>query len=313
MRGVRETSQARVPSIFEIRSMFEHAADLVFSPLGLTHRDAVQRCFDTAQHPLCEYSFGALFTWQAVYDTHWAMIADRCLLLRYVVDGHERFVCPVGSDSDLRPAVDTCLRWMQRRGEAPRIDYVPARVAERLRDDGYTLVEDRDNADYVYARDELAELPGRRHHRKRNHVAAFFRAGAHRFEPLTAENHRDAIALVERASAGLHAPELSALMRGLEHHERLRFMGRLLRGHDGRATGLALGEPLDAETFVVHFELADRNYPGAYQALCQLYARAVPSRFRFVNREQDMGAPGLRRAKLSYHPLRLEPSYSLLA
>ncbi|HWB76216.1 MAG TPA: phosphatidylglycerol lysyltransferase domain-containing protein [Nannocystaceae bacterium] len=290
--------------------MLSPAADLVFSPLGSAHRDTVQRCFDRARHPLCEYSFGALFAWQAVYDTHWA-IADQWLLLRYVVDGHARFVCPVGEDADVRPAVDACLELLRRRGEAPRIDYVPARVADRLRRDGYALFDDRDNADYVYAREDLAELPGRRHHRKRNHVAAFLRAGEHRFEPLTAENHRDALAFAERASVDLHAPEISALMRGLEHHEHLGLMGRLLRGHDGGAVGLALGEPLDPETFVVHFEIADRNYPGAYQALCQLYARAVPPRFRFVNREQDMGAPGLRRAKLSYHPLRLEPAYSI--
>lgn len=292
--------------------MLHPAADLVFKPLGLPHRDEVQRFFDGAQHPLCEYSFGALFAWQAVFDTRWAIFDDRWLLLRFVVDGHERFVCPVGAP-DIRPAVDACLGLMQRRGDDPRIDYVPARVAERLRRDGYTLVDDRDNADYVYARDELAELPGRRHHRKRNHVAAFLRAGEHRFEPLTVENHGDAVALAERASADLHVPEITALMRGLAHHEPLRLMGRLLRGHDGRALGVALGEPLDAETFVVHFEIADRNYPGAYQALCQLYARAVPPRFRFINREQDMGAPGLRRAKLSYHPLRLEPAYSLHA
>ncbi|MBC8070128.1 MAG: DUF2156 domain-containing protein [Deltaproteobacteria bacterium] len=293
--------------------MHQPAADLVFSPLGLPHRDEVQRFFATAQHPLCEYSFGALFAWQAVYDTHWASFADRWLLVRYLADGHERFVCPVGDDSDVRPAVDTCLRLLQRRGEDPRIDFVPARVAERLRRDGYTLVDDRDNADYVYSREELAELPGRRHHRKRNHVAAFLREGEHRFEPLTVENHREALALAERASGDLGAPEISALMRGLENHEQLGFMGRLLRGHHGRATGLALGEPLDAETFVVHFEIADRTYPGAYQALCQLYSRAVPPHFRFINREQDMGAPGLRRAKLSYHPLRLEPAYSLHA
>jgi uncharacterized protein len=293
--------------------MLRSAADLVFEPLGLPHRDEVQRYFDIAGHPLCEYSFGALFAWQAGYDTRWAILADRWLLLRYVVDGHQRFVCPVGVDADVRPAVDACLQLLQRRGEEPRIDFVPARVADTLRREGYTLVDDRDNADYLYSRDELAELPGRRHHRKRNHVAAFLRAGEHRFEPLTAENHRDALALVEHASGDLAAPEIAALMRGLEHHEPLRFMGRLLRGHHGRATGLALGERLDDETFVVHFEIADRTYPGAYQALCQLYARAVPSRFGIINREQDMGAPGLRRAKLSYHPLRLEPAYSLRA
>lgn len=293
--------------------MLQPAADLVFEPLGLPHRDEVQRYFDIARHPLCEYSFGALFAWQAGYDTRWAILDDRWLLLRYVVDGHERFVCPVGADADVRPAVDACLQLMQRRGRDPRIDFVPARVAEDLRRDGYTLVDDRDNADYVYVREELAELPGRRHHRKRNHVAAFLRAGEHRFEPVSIENQAEALALAERASADLGVPETSALMRALEHHERLRLMGRLLRGHDGRAIGVALGEPLDAETFVVHFEIADRTYPGAYQALCQLYARAVPSRFRFINREQDMGAPGLRRAKLSYHPLRLEPAYTLHA
>lgn len=292
--------------------MPDAAADLVFSPLALPDRDEVERFLASTRRPLCEYAFGALFAWQGVYDTRWAVLDERWLLLRYVVDGHARFVCPIGADIDLRPAVDACIRLQQRRGEHPRIDFVPEQVADRLRIGGYSLVEDRDNADYVYAREDLAELPGRRHHGKRNHVAAFRRAGPHRFEPLTEENRANALALVERVRDELHAPDVSALLRGLEHHERLRFMGRLLRGHHGHAVGLALGEPLDADTFVVHFEIADRTYPGAYQALCQLYAQAIPPRFRFVNREQDMGAPGLRRAKLSYHPLRIEPSYSLL-
>ncbi len=309
--GFWETSHPRVPSR-STRAMLQSAADLVLSPLALADRDELQGCFGRAGHPLCEYSFGALFSWQAVYDTRWAILADRWLLVRYVVDGHERFVCPVGADADLRPAVDACLELLRRRGEEPRIDFVPARVAEELRRGGYTLVDDRDNADYVYAREELAELPGRRHHGKRNQVAAFVRAGAHRFEPLGGQNHHDALALTERVCGDLHAPEVVALVRGLEHHEQLGFTSWLLRGHHGLAVGLALGEPLDAETFVVHFEIAERSYPGAYQALCQLYAREIPPQFRFVNREQDMGAPGLRRAKLSYHPLRLEPSYSLL-
>ncbi|MBK8236202.1 MAG: DUF2156 domain-containing protein [Deltaproteobacteria bacterium] len=292
--------------------MLQSVADLAFSPLALPDRAVVQGFFDRARHPLCEYSFGALFPWQPVFGTSWAIFADRWLLVRYVVDEEERFVCPVGRDADVRPVVDACLELLRRRGGAARIDYVPARVAEALRRAGYTLVDDRDNADHVYAREDLAELPGRRHHGKRNHVAAFMRAGEHRFEPLGAANWHDAMALAERACGDLHAPDAVALVRALEHHERLGFTSRLLRGHRGLPIGVALGEPLGAETFVVHFELADRSYPGAYQALGQLYAREIPTQFRFVNREQDMGAPGLRRAKLSYRPLRMEPSFSVL-
>ena len=181
-----------------------------------------------------------------------------------------------------------------------------------LEKQGYAVAEDRDNFDYLHARSDLATLAGRRFHKKRNRVKGFvddFNCSA---EPLEAPRMADALAVLDRwrdtaeKTGGLDgsdsAGDYAEARDALEQQELLGLRGRVY-SIAGQPVAYAMGEELpDRKTFVIHFEKADIAYNGLYQFVNQEFAAALPENIETINREQDLGVPGLRQAKLSYHP-----------
>jgi len=172
---------------------------------------------------------------------------------------------------------------------------------------------DRDYSDYVYDIEDLAELRGRKYHRKRNHDRRFYDAFPHcEAVPLNAENLPQAKALAQKWYAdrlqedteGEFDMERAALEKALEHREEMGLEGLVLL-NDGEALALTLGSRLSADTFDVHFEKAGRDVEGAYAAVNRAFARYIRNKYpdiRYLNREEDMGLEGLRSAKESYYP-----------
>ena len=193
-----------------------------------------------------------------------------------------------------------------------KLKCAPREQAEILEKQGYMVAEDRDNLDYLHARQDLATLAGRRFHKKRNHVKGFIASFNCEAEPLATARIADAMAVLDRwrdktertegvddtDSAGDYAEARDAL----EHREILGLRGRVYF-IDGQPVAYAMGEELpDHKTFVIHFEKADIAYNGLYQFVNQEFAAALPENIETINREQDLGVAGLRQAKLSYHP-----------
>lgn len=198
-----------------------------------------------------------------------------------------------------------------------------AAQAAALAQRGMRREADRNNFDYLYSRAELAHLPGQRYHKKKNLIGKFLRTHAAEGRPLLEEYLPHALEVLdawcaEREDRGKHgtpdeagrpallaAPgDYAAAREALERSWDLQLCGGIYY-IDQRPVAYTLGEEnAQGRSFVVHFEkaLAPDRHPGIYQYINQVFAGILPETYETINREQDLGDPGLRQAKETYHP-----------
>ncbi len=260
------------------------------------------------------YTFTNIFAWRGSYNTLVSRIGE-CLLVHYNRQGTRRCLRPLGGRC-ARPAIEQAF---QRAGEAPlEFAYLPTSVAELFRGDPrYTLDLDRDNWDYLYLASDLIDLPGRKYDAKRNFINRI--KSQHQYEyvcldhKLAAECHEFADRWCDERSCdtveGLRR-ERCAVYEMLTDFAPLGLRGGAIR-IDGRVVAFSLGEALNPETLVVHVEKADGSIDGLYQLINNEFCLNEAAAYAYVNREQDLGVPGLRKAKESYHPTRLVETWRL--
>ncbi|OPZ83899.1 MAG: hypothetical protein BWY76_02077 [bacterium ADurb.Bin429] len=287
-----------------------------FKPIELADRAPVE-AFLTAHPPLAsEYTFTNLFAWRETHHYHIAAFGDGFLIRKTDHDDYPALLQPLVS-TEKRAAVLAGFEYLREQDAPPVIDRVGEDflAGEDWASWPVMVVEDRDNADYVYSVPELVELKGDKYHDKKNLLRQFEKKfpGA-RYVPLTSELIGQSLLFQhewceERECAtneGL-LQEQCAVFQMLKHFESLSAIGGAIE-LDGRLIAITLGERLNTDTFVIHIEKAKPGIIGLYQAINREFlAHAVDS--PFVNREQDLGVPGLRKAKLSYNPVRMVMKY----
>jgi hypothetical protein len=174
---------------------------------------------------------------------------------------------------------------------------------------------DRSNSDYVYRLEDLRTLPGKAYHSKRNLARRFADLYKPEVRPLSAELAPECLQVQEHWLESLRnnqsaADESSALVKALHQFDDLRLHGVAVVVR-GSVVAFAVGEPLNPTTYVEHFEKALPDYTGAYQYLLQAFAQSIAAGFTHLNREQDLGVDGLRRAKESWQPEFLVDKYTV--
>ncbi len=189
---------------------------------------------------------------------------------------------------------------------------VSASQAARLAQMGYRVWEDRDNFDYLYAREKLASLSGRKLHRKKNLVNLFLRHNVCIAKPLLEDYAGDALEILEQwgTQQGI-AGDYAAAREAIENMEALQLCGGIFYINE-EPVAYTLGEELaQGRIFVIHFEKAvlKKEYAGIYQYVNQAFTAVLPEQYELINREQDLGDPGLRQAKESYRPVGFVKKY----
>ena len=170
---------------------------------------------------------------------------------------------------------------------------------------GIEILEDRDNFDYLYLREELAALSGKRFHKKKNLVNAFMNAYPdHEQRPLDLRLIHDAQAVLERWREGKGEDgDYFATKEALEHFSVFNLQGAIYY-IGGKPAAFCLGESVaNGSMFTIHFEKALEQYKGIYQYMNQAFAASLSPAFTYINREQDLGSEGLRQAKMTYRPV----------
>ncbi|ACN13738.1 conserved hypothetical protein [Desulforapulum autotrophicum HRM2] len=263
----------------------------------------------------CEYSFANLFAWRNIYDISWTLVHER-LVIHDGVEGYT--LMPIGPSMAPTELVELSLS-LVAAGMPGDISLVPAEYVmahpELNRD--YTLVEDRDFDDYLYTTMALAELKGRKLHKKRNLVSQFNRQYPDaRIKTLTppvralcldlAEHLYQANATITRTVSEEHR----AMNEAFNYFDALG-LGGIAILVQGAVRAFAVFSPLNDTTYDIHFEKSDHEFKGVSQAINHATAVHLKEKCRLINREQDMGIPGLRRAKLSYGPQRLVTTLTL--
>lgn len=180
---------------------------------------------------------------------------------------------------------------------------------EKLMPGKFEFSSSRDYVDYVYLRTDLAELKGKKFQPKRNHVNKFYKTYTnYEYMPITTDRINECLKLEEEwCKANDCGPqnglgnERKSLTYALNHFEELGLSGGILYVND-KIAAFTFGMPINQQTFGVHVEKADTQIEGAYNVINQEFARHIPEQYIYLNREEDLGLEGLRKAKLSYQP-----------
>ena len=265
----------------------------------------------------CEYNFANLFLWGRQKATlHNGNLAFFCQFNRRSV-----YLFPLGQD--LKPTLDAIIHDACKRGIPCRLTSLTQADVENVKKwypDQFYFQPDRDGYDYIYSIDGLADLAGKKLQKKRNHCNRFRLLHPHcATTPITDENVADVIAMVEAWYAQKKASdptasfrlEQTALTKALKNREALGMEGLVLTVK-GQPVAMTLGSFLSEDTFDVQFEKALEGYDGAYAVINQEFARFLREKYphlKWLNREDDLGLEGLRKAKLSYCPDRLIEKY----
>jgi len=279
---------------------------LAFHQLTLSDREAMQAVTFHAGRRNCNYTFANLVGWRFWFDTE-VCVLENAVLLRYTFRG-ERAYMVCSADAIPLELVEALLD--DSKGNLTLIGLEDSQVAQLQTSNSkfQTSVERvRNQYDYIYRRTDLAMLNGRHFNAKRNHIHRF-RAEHHGFEyrPLTPELFNDCRQLTsiwqeEKDESETIAAEHRVMETVFTHWDALGMMGGCIFV-EGRMVAFTYGAAVTTDTFDVCVEKADRSVEGAFAIINQQFAEHLPEQYIYLNREEDMGIPGLRQAKLSYHP-----------
>lgn len=290
-----------------------------FRPIALTDRARIEHY--TMERGLynCDLSFANIYCWRAFYDTAWAEV-DGFLVLRFQIDGGSKtgYMQPIG-EGDLTGVIDRLRTDAAERGEPLRLVGLTEEVKQFLEEhypDCFAFDDNRATRDYIYRREDLSRLQGKNYQPKRNHINRFLNGyPAYRYEPLTHDHIAECLRLEQEwcrhrngCTEGGLSEERQAMHEAFAHFEELGLEGGCIYVED-RLVAFTYGSALNNHTFDIHVEKADTRYEGAFTIINRLFAERLDERFTLLNREEDLGLEGLRKAKLSYYPAFLQVKY----
>ncbi len=285
----------------------------IFKTISLEDKPVFDRFFSRYEPETSELTFSNLYIWRQSKNTRFAEWEEKLLIIAEQ-DKKSYFMPPVGIPYDDR--AKSLLSISKLTGDKIPFRRVGEKLVENLPQDTFQSTEDRDHFDYVYLAEDLAFLKGRKFDGKRGFLSKFMNNQPHQISHYNETFKSRCLDLAERWAmdknvAGVDE-ELDAIHEYLDNFSILGCCGMVL--HDGdRIIGFTFGERLNSNTFVVHFEKCDTAYTGAYQAINNMFVQnKILGKFKFVNREQDLGIEGIRKAKLSYHPVKLVKKYAVI-
>jgi len=267
-----------------------------FVELSLDLRPELHPRFQQLPDGVSEFTFANLYLFRDDHHYRISRLPEDLILLTGRDDDTPFFMLPFGlPESGLLQQLFNSYRSLK---------CVPTPQAEQLAAQGFRVAEDRDNFDYLYARQALAELTGRKFHKKRNLIKAFLKNYTYTGEPLLESHLPAALQILEEWSQGREdRGDYPAAKEALLLAEELQLCGGIYYVED-RPVAYSLGEEnARGASFIIHFEKAVSGYKGVWQFVNQAFASILPEQYETINREQDLGNEGLRRAKHSYKPI----------
>lgn len=263
---------------------------------------------------ISDYTFTNFYIWRMADKTQLTMINGNLCALVIAPDKQQYFMMPLGNNK-MEETLEVCLSF---KPAVIRTDeeFVSSFVKDTEK---FAIEEDRGNFDYVYRTTDLAELKGRRYDGKRNHINSFLRSNSFSYEKMDKTHVKECLELNEkwclekkRESEAFPNIECEGMVvkEVLENLEDLDAIGGIIRV-DGKISAFSVGEMLNNDTAVIHIEKADPTIRGMSQLINREFVCNEWSSTTYINREQDMGHPGLRKAKSGYHPVRLEKKFNI--
>lgn len=283
---------------------------LEFKKPEITDKQWVNDCLVHANSMNCEYTFGNLFIWSSAYSTEICRYKD-FLICRWGKENDINYSLPLG-EGDFTDAVDAIIDYAKSLGETPVIYGITEGYLGLMQEaftGKFTYKYDEGNNDYIYSTEKMASLSGKKYHGKRNHITNFKKNNPDwSFEKISKDNIDECLALHSKWIENKdpddedYSWEFEAVKKAFEYFDELDMVGGLIRVN-GEVIAYTLGEPqMNGHCFVSHFEKAPADMIGAYPIINQEFTKNCLMQYEYVNREEDLGIEGLRKAKQSYHP-----------
>lgn len=292
-----------------------------WKPIGIEDKELLTSFFISHSILVSDLTFTNLYLWHYARHISYIILND-CLVIKTQYPDDEPFIFyPIHKDNNLEAKKQTILQIMQSckakglRFSIHSLSQVDKEELQRLIPNTFDFIYREDRSDYIYSIPELIALKGKKYHKKKTHLNRFLERYAFSYEALNTQNANELISTYQTwfgkisdvASDGLRN-EYVGIIETLKEFNRLDFQGGILR-IDGQIIAFSFGEPLNKDTIVIHIEKANTDFQGAYQAINREFLANAWSDYKLVNREEDLGIEGLRKAKQSYQPLYLQHKF----
>ena len=296
-----------------------------FKTVEITEKDLFNRHFAMVNPQISDLTFSNLFMWRNMINFRVAWFGDFACILAIPHTYPPYVYAPVGDiegdKAGFSRAVGEVCDFFRANGWQPRFRCVPIEAVPTLTRlfASYECEEDRDFYDYLYSANDLIELRGKKYDGKRNHIKKFKNLFEHEYVNMTTSHIDDCLRImydrcVENDCDCLrgmdYACDRQPSAELLEHFGELDCRGALIRV-GRRFEAFTVGEQLNKDTAVIYIEKANTAFNGIYTFINQQFCEREWAGMQYINREEDEGVPGLRRAKLSYHPVKLIEKYTI--
>ena len=287
--------------------------NLYFEPISLEKQEDYLKMLAQCPQVASDYSFLNLWAWAEDYGLRWAWEGN----LVWIKQTRPEVLCwaPVGPWN----LIDWQNRYDGHADSRMVFIRVPPKLVEfwsAAVDDQAKVVEERGHWDYLYTVADLIELRGNRYHKKKNLLNQFVKKYDYTYLPFGLELIEQALGMQEdwctwrdcESSEVLSAENkaIARILRDWQHLNGIRGGAIMV---DGAMVAYTVAERLNQDSIVIHFEKGDTQYKGVYQAINQMFLAHSAPQFERVNREQDLNDEGLRKSKLSYHPVEFLSKY----
>lgn len=308
----------------------KHFQMIRFQDVKITDRQLIQSYTLFGERQNCDLSFANIISWRFLYNTEFAIVDD-FLAFRFYTGNHLTYMAPLWTgdwSAEKQKGFANVVRKMHADSTASGHPFLMLGVCGKMTEilesafpDTYHFKPDRDYADYIYDREKLANLPGKKLQSKRNHCNKFRKLFPnYEYRPLTKEMIPACLALQkqwrvvsknEEDGENEFTNELRSMARVFDFWDDLDVVGGTI-WVDGSLVAFTYGAPINQNTFDVCVEKADSSYDGAFSIINQEFVRHLPEQYTFINREEDLGIEGLRYAKLSYKPDLILEKYTVM-
>ena len=293
---------------------------LNFKKIGIEDKSLFEKILSDVSSNSFSKSFGSYFLWAESFKIK--MCFDNGILYVKYHNENPTYEMPKGSktDENLKKAINSLLENHKNTEKSKEFKFIgltkqEAEKLKKLFPDKFEITPERNDFEYIYSAKALAELKGKKYHSKRGHIAKFSKINNWKYEPLNMDKKQDYIEFFKlwfKEKQGANPNEMKAIEKSLNYYNELELYGGAIYV-DEKIAACAIGEKINSETFVVHFEKALGEFADAYTVINNELCKHIQSKYKYINREEDLGISGLRKAKLSYHPICFIEKYSAVA
>ena len=289
---------------------------MLFKKLTIEDKELFEK-YTQKRYMNSEASFSNMFIWRKPLDLHFAII-NEMLVLRFTFKNEYRFVMPFGDEHNIDGCISILLDYCKNIGckleiRGANMDFI--NIASKKYNFFYE--EMRNQRDYIYLTSDLATLSGKKLHAKKNHVNKFKSTYNYTYKTLDIEQLNLCLEKTKcwfdmkyEGNKGKYKTELETIEDAFKYFNELDFFGGAIYV-ENNLVAYTLAQELTKDTVLIHIEKADMEYPGSFAIINYEFQNQILNKYKYANREEDMGIEGLRKAKLSYQPIFLTDKFCL--